>query len=389
MNNANTGRKGEHLHDSMAKAYFGNPQNMANFLEQCLPAHMVEALDLESLESSAETFVDDAFKQYIADLVFTCKTRNGRHGSVYILFEHKSQPEPVCALQILKYMVGIWIRFFENGLFGITKCLPFVIPVVFYHGKQKWNGKQMRDLFGDDTTFSSCIPDFSMIVYSLKDVSRETLEWDLFGDDTTFSSCIPDFSMIVYSLKDVSRETLESKLAENTMFIFLQALLLKDPADKISEAFLLYTGITSWKPHEKQTISDAIDIFFRYADTVFPRIAKQAKQHIEEQVMNASITDADRMEVIKSWFPWMIDTVSRVTYAEAKTKVAAKAKAEGWVEAQRTTIIQLLHARFGDVPQSIEANLEKIDDSAKLSRLTIVAGTAPSLDDVTSAIRMA
>ena len=105
--------------------------------------------------------------------------------------------------------------------------------------------------------------------------------------------------------------------------------------------------------------------------------------------MNASITDADRMEVIKSWFPWMIDTVSRVTYAEAKTKVAAKAKAEGWVEAQRTTIIQLLHARFGDVPQSIEADLEKIDDSAKLSRLTIVAGTAPSLDDVTSAIRMA
>ena len=354
---ANTGRKGEHLHDSMAKTYFGNPQNMANFLEQCLPAHMVEALDLESLESSAaETFVDDAFKQYIADLVFTCKTRNGRHGSVYILFEHKSQPEPVCALQILKYMVGIWIRFFENGLFGKTKCLPFVIPVVFYHGKQKWNGKQMRDLFGDDTTFSSCIPDFSMIVYSLKDVSRETLEF---------------------------------KLAENTMFIFLQALLLKNPADKISEAFLLYAGITSWKPHEKQTISDAIDIFFRYADTVFPRIAKQAKQHIEEQVMNASITDADRMEVIKSWFPWMIDTVSRVTYAEAKTKVAAKAKAEGWVEAQRTTIIQLLHARFGDVPQSIEANLEKIDDSAKLSRLTIVAGTAPSLDDVTSAIRMA
>ncbi len=360
---ANTGRKGEHLHDSMAKTYFGNPQNMANFLEQCLPANMVEALDLESLESSAETFVDDAFKQYIADLVFTCKTRDGRHGSVYILFEHKSQPEPVCALQILKYMVGIWIRFFENGLFGKTKCLPFVIPVVFYHGKQKWNGKQMRDLF---------------------------------GDDTTFSSCIPDFSMIVYSLKDVSRETLELRLAENTLFVFLQALLLKDPADKISEAFLLYAGITSWKPHEKQTISDAIDIFFRYADTVFPRIAKQAKQHIEEQVMNASITDADRMEVVKSWFPWMIDTVSRVTYAEAKTKVAAEVRNEGRAEGRaeertqaRRTIVQLLQARFGDIPQSIEADLEKIDDSAKLSRLTIVAGTAPSLDDVTSAIRMA
>ena len=219
---------------------------------------------------------------------------------------------------------------------------------------------------------------------------------DLFGDDTTFSSCIPDFSMIVYSLKDVSRETLELRLVENTLFVFLQALLLKDPADKISEAFLLYAGITSWKPHEKQTISDAIDIFFRYADTVFPRIAKQAKQHIEEQVMNASITDADRMEVVKSWFPWMIDTVSRVTYAEAKTKVAAEVRNEGRAEGRaegrtqaRRTIVQLLQARFGDIPQSIEADLEKIDDSAKLSRLTIVAGTATSLDDVAGAIRKA
>ena len=112
--------------------------------------------------------------------------------------------------------------------------------------------------------------------------------------------------------------------------------------------------------------------------------------------MNASITDADRMEVVKSWFPWMIDTVSRVTYAEAKTKVAAEVRNEGRAEGRaegrtqaRRTIVQLLQARFGDIPQSIEADLEKIDDSAKLSRLTIVAGTAPSLDDVTSAIRMA
>ena len=41
---ANTGRKGEHLHDSMA-----------NFLEQCLQAHMVGVLELERLELSAET----------------------------------------------------------------------------------------------------------------------------------------------------------------------------------------------------------------------------------------------------------------------------------------------------------------------------------------------
>ena len=104
--------------------------------------------------------------------------------------------------------------------------------------------------------------------------------------------------------------------------------------------------------------------------------------------MYKSSTDADRMEVIQSWFPWMIDTVSRVTYAEAKTKVEAEVRAEGRAQT-RQTIVQLLQARFGDIPQSIETELEKIDDSAKLSNLIVVAGTATSLDDVAGAIRKA
>ena len=87
------------------------------------------------------------------------------------------------------------------------------------------------------------------------------------------------------------------------------------------------------------------------------------------------------MEVVKSWFPWMIDTVSRVTYAEAKTKLRDEVRNEVRDEERaqtRQAIIQLLQTRFGNVPQSIEA-----------SRLIVVAGTATSLDDVAGAIRKA
>ena len=108
--------------------------------------------------------------------------------------------------------------------------------------------------------------------------------------------------------------------------------------------------------------------------------------------MHKSSTDADRMEVVKSWFPWMIDTVSRVTYAEAKTKLRDEVRNEVRDEERaqtRQAIIQLLQTRFGNVPQSIEADLEKINDSARLSRLIVVAGTATSLDDVAGAIRKA
>ena len=95
------------IHDRMAKNYFGVPQNMANLLEQTLPARVCERLDLDTLHLTGETFVDDELRKYIADLVFTCSSKNGEHGTVYVLFEHKSQPAPTCAIQLLHYMLGL------------------------------------------------------------------------------------------------------------------------------------------------------------------------------------------------------------------------------------------------------------------------------------------
>ena len=344
---ANTGRKGEHLHDAMAKTYFGNPQNMANFLEQCLPATVYKKLDPGSLKPSSESYVDEELKKHIADLVFTCKTRDGRDGSVYVLFEHKSQPALTCAVQMLRYMVCIWHRALINGVFEKTGLLPFVIPVVFYHGKQKWNGRQLLDLF---------------------------------GDDTDLQAYVPDFSMIVYSLKDIPRKILERKPEENAMLIFLQDLLQNDPEKRICNTILMYASITQSGNKNMILVEDAIDIFFTYIDSAFPQIAGNVKKHLEEHLMNANTLNIDRVALTKSWFPWL--------YEDAVHKGRDEAKASA-IQTQRTTIVQLLQARFGDVPQSILSDLQKISDSAMLARLTVAAGTAPTLDNVASAIRKA
>ena len=57
------------IHDRMAKNYFGVPQNMANLLEQTLPAKVCKRLDLSSLEPTGETFITGEYEKYIADLV--------------------------------------------------------------------------------------------------------------------------------------------------------------------------------------------------------------------------------------------------------------------------------------------------------------------------------
>ena len=208
------------VHDRMARKYFGVPQNMANFLNQSLPEGMREELDLDSLEPTGETFIDDDLKKDIADLVFTCHTKKGKEVSVYVLFEHKSQPAPVCSIQMLRYMVSLWDRYVKEKKFEKTGELPFVVPVVFYHGKQNWNGRQLRELF---------------------------------GESTSLRVCIPDFLMIVYNLKKVPRETLQLKPAENSLFILLQALTMKNSAEVIYKTLIMFIN-TQWNEHEKNIL---------------------------------------------------------------------------------------------------------------------------------------
>lgn len=89
--------------------------------------------------------------------------------------------------------------------------------------------------------------------------------------------------------------------------------------------------------------------------------------------MNSNF-DAERMEVLKSWFPFL--------YEDGLTEGKTEARAQ-----TQQGIIQLLQARFGELPQDIESNLKKMEDDSRFSKLIVVAGMATSLEDVAKAIK--
>ena len=92
----------------------------------------------------------------------------------------------------------------------------------------------------------------------------------------------------------------------------------------------------------------------------------------------------DRAALLKSWFPRL--------YEDAMQKGLDKGQDEGREEeraAARQAIVQLLQARFGDIPQSIVSDLERVCDSAELVRLAAIASTATSPEEVVQAIRLA
>ena len=61
--------------------------------------------------------------------------RGGGEAIVYVLLEHKSAPDPLVALQLLRYTTRLWDHHLRQGA---DPPLPPVVPLVFYHGRRRW-----------------------------------------------------------------------------------------------------------------------------------------------------------------------------------------------------------------------------------------------------------
>jgi predicted transposase YdaD len=93
------------------------------------------------------SFVDEHLAQHHSDLLFSLRLKTGDPALAYLLLEHKSSPDAGTPLQLLRYIVRI-----------LTKCyderrrlpLPVVLPLVAHHGPGEWTfSTAFIDLFGN------------------------------------------------------------------------------------------------------------------------------------------------------------------------------------------------------------------------------------------------
>lgn len=329
-------KKVDNPHDLVARKYFSNPGAMGNFLREFLPREMYEALEISSLEPTRESFIAPGLKESIADIVFRCFTKDGKQGSIYIVFEHKHNPAPTCALQLLRYMALMWEDEVSSGRYQARgKHLPFIIPIVFYHGKGRWNGRQMRELF---------------------------------VEGPPFNVCIPDFSMLVCNLAELSEGKLRANLTDNAMLLLLQALLLKHPVEQIARIFLLLDSAMN------REVMDTIRLFLNYVQQTNPDITEsRIKQSIEEIAMQEGITTPMK-SFEEYWFP------------EFYNKGKEAGKEEGKADGLRSAVTSLLFSRFEKVDPSLVAKLNQFNDINMLSTLVVAMAKVNSLEEARSLI---
>jgi len=145
-----------------------------SFFRHHLPEDIRRHVDLDRLEITDGTYVDEKLRDKHSDIVYRTKIK-GLTAFLYILFEHQSSPDPLMVFRLLCYMVNLWREYRDQN--PKAKKLPVIIPLVLYHGPEKWNSPMTFSgmIEGHNDDLCVFIPDFTYHLYDLKKYRDENL----------------------------------------------------------------------------------------------------------------------------------------------------------------------------------------------------------------------
>jgi len=163
-----------HYFDRLFRRLFSSPETAADLAANVLPDAYVQTLDLTSVRVERGSFVDEDLRTHSSDLLL-CFERKGGGQSVYVylLVDHKSRPDRWVSLQLLRYVGRIYQRIVGKG--GVGGRLPEVVPVVFYHGLERWRSPlETADLIFHRGV-AKHVPRFRPIFYDIGAVDDDVL----------------------------------------------------------------------------------------------------------------------------------------------------------------------------------------------------------------------
>jgi len=165
-------------HDKFFKDVWSRQEVARDFLSRYLPVELSGLLDMESLELSKDSFIDESLNEHFSDLLYKISTKDGMAAYVYMLFEHKSYPDRLIAFHLLRYMVKIWDLGLKQQEY--KKGFPPIIPLVLYHGEAEWKvAYNFSSLVLENEVLSQYIPDFRYLLYDISHKDDAELKGDV------------------------------------------------------------------------------------------------------------------------------------------------------------------------------------------------------------------
>ena len=167
------------VHDAFFKQVLGDPKLADTFLREHLPADVVGLLGPEPPEPVPGSFVDEELRQHHSDLLFRVRLKTGSDAFAYVLLEHKSSSDPGARLQLLRYVVRILTRWYEQNHEQLP--LPPVLPLLAHQGPGDWEPScEFADLFGSvPAALGPYLPSFRHALVDLAKVGDQALSTEV------------------------------------------------------------------------------------------------------------------------------------------------------------------------------------------------------------------
>ena len=160
-------------HDRFFKEMFSRLEVARDFLHHNLPPQIRCNLDLDHLVLKKDSYIDDHLHEHFSDLLFLTRLKDSNEAYIYLLFEHKSYPEPLVAFHLLRYMVQIWDQDIKEK---VGKPFRPVIPLVVYHGLNKWTiSTRFADLFPKSGIMKAYTPSFEYLLFDLPRMADDAI----------------------------------------------------------------------------------------------------------------------------------------------------------------------------------------------------------------------
>ncbi len=236
----------DYPHDEFFKYLFSMVEAVRVFLEEFLPAHVLELLDLDTLQPDETEYITPDLAAVYSDKVYRCllkKISEKPLMAAIALLEHKSFKPDYPHFQLIEYRQRIWNLFLQNGEKPV-----FVLPIILYHGNKTWTKKAMTAYFKDlPEALKPYIGDFEYILVDLSKYTDEQILKLRLG-------------FLAFGLLTMKHSSDKVWLAEQIKFVFKKGdefLATEQGHNFVNQLFVYYSRISQLSAEKlKETITE-------------------------------------------------------------------------------------------------------------------------------------
>lgn len=318
-------------HDTGYKLLFSHPEMVQDLIRGFVPDEWLHGLDYSTLERVSGSYVTDDFRQREDDVVWRVRV-NEEWVYLYLLLEFQSSVDKYMALRMMVYVGLLYQDLIRQGEVPNGGYLPPVLPIVLYNGSSRWSAV---------TNVADLIPDVPGLLQQFK-------------------------PHMAYLLVDESQYSDDELATRNNLVAAI--FRIESPAN-IHQIQDVLKALSTWLAH-KPALRRSIVLWLR---AVFMR-------RPEYKIALPDVEDLDEVNVM---LLDRLDEWAQSFKAEGLQQgmLAGKVlgKEEGKLEGEQRALRSVLEAKFGQLPESVQTQIQHAD-SERIMTWLVQAVQAVSLD---------